>query len=107
MVIETWDSTTEGTLSEGTLRAKLQGLGYVVTRYRYPPGTQFPPHTHDVEKMDAVLSGRFKLTLGGESVILGPGDAIVIPAGAEHSAEVVGDQPVVSLDGVKTAFREL
>jgi quercetin dioxygenase-like cupin family protein len=35
-----------------------------------------------------------------ESVVLKAGDFIHVPAGAEHSAEVIGGEAVVSLDGV-------
>ena len=38
--------------------------------------------------------------MGKESVVLAAGDFIYVPAGAEHSAEVMGQQSVVSLDGV-------
>jgi quercetin dioxygenase-like cupin family protein len=54
-----------------------------------------------VDKIDAVVSGRFRLTLEGESVVLEAGDSIEVPRGAVHSAEVVGDEPVVSLDAVR------
>jgi mannose-6-phosphate isomerase-like protein (cupin superfamily) len=51
--------------------------------------------------MDAVVSGRFRIRMGAEEIILEAGDAVHVPRGAEHSAEVVGMQPVVSLDAVK------
>ncbi len=54
-----------------------------------------------MDKIDAVLSGRFRLTLEGEAVVLEPGDSIEVPRGAVHSAEVVGDEPVVSLDAIR------
>ena len=84
-------------------RARLEALGYRVTRYVYPAGTRFPPHSHDVDKTDGVLSGRFRMTLGEESLVLGAGDMLEVPAHARHSAEVVGDDPVVSLDAVRVA----
>jgi quercetin dioxygenase-like cupin family protein len=84
-----------------TLRQKLEILGYTATRYVYPPGTHFSTHTHEVDKMDAVLSGEFRVSMGGGCIVLGPGDAVYVPHGIKHSAEVVGNQPVVSLDGVK------
>ncbi len=99
--VEPWDETRDGPLTEGRLRAKIEARGYRVTRYIYPPGTYFPPHTHEVDKMDAVLSGRFRLTVQGREVVLGPGDLLPVPRGVLHEAEVVGDEPVVSLDGVK------
>lgn len=99
--VERWDPEKDGPLSEPALRQKLKRLGFVANRYVYPAGTYFGAHTHEVDKMDAVLSGEFRISLEGGSVVLGPGDAIYVPRGAQHSAEVVGDQPVVSLDGVK------
>ena len=101
MKVERWDPEDGETLSEQTLRRKLENMGYRTTRYVYEPGTRFPPHTHDVDKTDAVLSGEFRITINGESVVLGAGDAVEVPQGVEHSAEVVGDRAVVSLDGVR------
>jgi quercetin dioxygenase-like cupin family protein len=101
MHVQHWNAEQDGKLSAHALRRKLQDCGYSVTSYTYPPGTCFPPHTHAVDKIDAVLSGRFRITMGSNSVVLAPGDFIHVPKGAQHSAEVVGDEPVVSLDGVK------
>jgi len=102
MKLDRWNPDDDETLSESTLREKLQKLGYRVSRYVYPPGTAFPTHSHDVDKVDAVLSGEFRITMDGESVVLGAGDSVQVPRGAEHSAEVIGDRAVVSLDGVKS-----
>lgn len=99
--VERWDETRDGPLSEAAMRARLEARGYRVTRYVYPPGTWFPPHTHDVDKIDGVLSGRFRLEMLGESVILEAGDMLAVPRGVVHAAEVVGDEPVVSLDAVR------
>jgi quercetin dioxygenase-like cupin family protein len=95
-----WDAGRDGELSEASLRRKLEALGYRCTRFDYPPGTFFARHTHGVDKMDAVLSGRFLIRVAGKSVILGPGDMLAVPAGLAHSAEVLSAEPVVSLDGV-------
>ena len=80
---------------------KLIALGYSVNRYTYPPGTCFPNYDHTVAKIDAVLSGRFKMTMYGKSLVLEAGDLLEIPCGVVHSAEVFGDQPVMSLDAIK------
>ena len=101
MELERWNEEKEGPLSEAAIRRKLEERGYTVSRYLYPPGTYFAPHTHDVDKINAVLSGRFKLEMGGNSVILETGDALAVPKGAIHSAEVVGNESVVSLDAIK------
>ncbi len=101
MKVDRWDEAEDGPLTELALRRKIESQGYRVHRYVYPPGTSFPSHTHEVDKMDAVFSGRFRITTEDGAVVLGPGDAVPIPAGARHSAEVVGNEAVVSLDGVK------
>jgi mannose-6-phosphate isomerase-like protein (cupin superfamily) len=67
----------------------------------YPAGTYFPDHSHDIDKIDAVLSGGFRMTMDGISVVLEAGDCLAVPCGAVHSAEVVGDEPVVSLDATR------
>ena len=101
MKLESWDEDRDGPLSEESLRRRLEERGYRVSRHVYPPGTSFPEHMHDVDKIDAVLSGRFRVAMEGREVILQAGDCLAVPRGQKHSAEVVGDQPVVSLDAVK------
>ncbi len=101
MNLERWDVKTEGPLTEQAMRRKLEAQGYDVTRYVYSPGTRFPDHSHSIDKIDAVLKGRFRIVLEGKEVMLEPGDAVAVPKGAVHSAEVVGDEPVVSLDATK------
>ena len=83
------------------MRSQLEALGYSVSRYTYPPGTYFAPHTHHVDKIDGVLAGRFKMSMSGQSVILEAGDTLAVPKGAVHSAEVIRDESVVSLDAIK------
>jgi len=100
MTPHSWNPV-EGPLTEAALRAKLEALGYRVARYVYEPGTVFPDHKHDVDKIDAVLSGRFRLVVRGHTKVLGPGEWIEIPRGTVHNATVMGDEPVVSLDAMK------
>jgi quercetin dioxygenase-like cupin family protein len=99
--VEHWNTEADGELSESAMRRKLEGKGYSVTRYVYPPGTCFADHSHPVDKMDAVLSGQSMMQMEGEKVILRAGDALAVPRGVVHRAEVVGGEAVVSLDAVK------
>jgi quercetin dioxygenase-like cupin family protein len=101
MLVEKWDETKWGPLTEANMRKKLEAEGYSVAKYTYPPGTYFPDHTHSFDKKDTVLRGRFRLRLLGQEVILEPGDMIAVPANTIHNAEVVGDESVVSLDASK------
>jgi len=101
VAVRRWNPSTDGELTEKALRKKLEAQGYSVSRYVYPPGTHFPEHTHAVDKIDAVIAGQFELLVDGTRNILGPGDSIAVPRGVPHTATVVGDEPVVSLDAVK------
>jgi len=99
-----WKAAVDGELSDAALRKRIEALGYTVMRYVYPPGTSFPEHTHGVDKIDAVVSGQFRLNVAGHRVILGPGDWIAVPRGVRHTADVVGSEAVVSLDAVKVTY---
>jgi quercetin dioxygenase-like cupin family protein len=101
MAVHRWNAALDGPFSEQALRAKLESLGYRVARYVYPPGMTFPNHTHGIDKIDAVVSGRFRLVIGGHVVVLGPGDWVDVPRGVAHNATVHGDEPVVSFDAIK------
>jgi quercetin dioxygenase-like cupin family protein len=101
MAVRRWNPSVDGPLTEAALRAKLESMGYHVARCVYDPGTVFPDHTHGVDKIDAVVSGRFRLVVSGHLAVLGPGDWVAVARGSVHSAAVVGDEPVVSLDAVK------
>jgi quercetin dioxygenase-like cupin family protein len=101
MAVHRWNAALDGEFSEAAMRAKLETLGYRVARYTYPPGTVFPDHRHEVDKIDAVVSGVFRLVVGGHLAELRAGDWVDVPRGAVHNASVIGDEPVVSLDAIK------
>jgi quercetin dioxygenase-like cupin family protein len=101
MPVQRWNAAVDGAFSEAALRRKLEAQGYLVARYVYPPGTVFPDHRHEVDKIDAVISGRFRLVIGGHVVVLGPGEWVDVPRGVTHNAAVIGDEPVVSLDAAR------
>lgn len=106
MAVHRWNETIDGPFSEAALRRKLEAAGYLVARYTYPPGTAFPDHVHEADKIDAVVSGRFRMVVAGHLAMLGPGDWVDVARGVRHSAVVIGDEPVVSLDAVKVQHRQ-
>ncbi len=81
MKLERWDHERDGEPTEAALRAGLEALGYRVARYVYPPGTYFGEHTHSIDKIDAVVSGRFRMTVEGEEAVLEAGDRCTSPGG--------------------------
>jgi quercetin dioxygenase-like cupin family protein len=101
MTIADWYPLAGTEQDEEALGEQLDAMGYQVFRYEYPPATRFAEHCHDFAKIEVVLSGRFLIEMDGESRELRAGQAIHVPAGVMHSAEVLGSEPVVSLDAVK------
>jgi mannose-6-phosphate isomerase-like protein (cupin superfamily) len=99
--VERWDRERDGEPTEDALRQLIEAEGYSTSVYVYPPGTVFPEHSHGVDKIDAVVSGRFRMRMQGATVVLEAGDRVRVPCGVVHRAEVVGNAPVVSIDGVR------
>ncbi len=54
------------------------------------PGDHYPEHRHDYDKIVVAASGSitFRLAERGESIELGTGDRLDLPAGTLHGAEV-------------------
>jgi quercetin dioxygenase-like cupin family protein len=63
------------------------------------PGDLYAAHEHTYNKVIYCVSGSitFGLPDSGESVTLGPGDRLDLPAGVRHNA-VVGDKGVYCLE---------
>jgi quercetin dioxygenase-like cupin family protein len=101
MTTEHWGRAQGSKLTESALAAKLDALGHTAARCVFPPGTDFPDHTHAADNIDAVLSGRFELTIHRKRAVLRAGDWLRVPRGVVHSARVLRDEPVVSLGAVR------
>ena len=85
MSVEHRNAAAEGPLSEHSLRRKPEARVYAVSRYVYPPGTRFPPHTHGIDRIDAVVCGRFWMTMDQVDTVLEASDCLAVPRGAIHS----------------------
>ena len=69
------------------------GGRYTLIDMHVPPGGGPPPHRHDFEELFSVLEGEIEATFRGETLKLGPGDTINIPANAPHSFTNAGTEP--------------
>jgi quercetin dioxygenase-like cupin family protein len=82
----------------GTHRTELQrhdlsaaGREVIQVRVELDPGTVAPKHRHPGEEIIYVLEGTWEYRLEGKSpMTLTAGDVLFIPAGAVHSARIVG-----------------
>ncbi|MEX0777223.1 MAG: cupin domain-containing protein [Phycisphaeraceae bacterium] len=76
-------------LASGALTGSALTLGRVVIR----KGQSNPRHCHRTcEEALYLLAGRLRHSVGDHSVVLEPGDTLVIPAGVMHNALSLGDQ---------------
>ena len=50
----------------------------------FETGAEGAPHAHPHTQCSYVLSGKFSYMVEGESVVLSPGDSIVVPGGLTH-----------------------
>ena len=54
-----------------------------------PPQADKPAARRDHETVGYVIAGRAELTLEGQTLRLEPGDAWLVPAGAEHAYRII------------------
>jgi quercetin dioxygenase-like cupin family protein len=78
--------------------------GPYTMRLRFPPGYVFPAHSHPNHENLTVLSGTFKLGMGGKTdkaalKTYGPGDYLFMPANMPHFGGAEG-VTVIQLHGV-------
>jgi mannose-6-phosphate isomerase-like protein (cupin superfamily) len=56
------------------------------------PGTGAPMHTHKVEEVLSVISGKAEVRLGSKTAVLSQSESVVVPAGLKHGFRNIGDE---------------
>jgi quercetin dioxygenase-like cupin family protein len=82
----TWEAVTP-TIS----RKIVTGVNVMVSHVHLKAGGVVPEHSHVSEQISYILEGRLKFWVGGQEVVLGPGDVMVIAPNAPHRAEALED----------------
>lgn len=62
---------------------------FVLRRFTMDAGGGIPTHTNLVEHEQYILRGRARIRIGEGTHEVGPDDTLYIPAGEEHSYEVI------------------
>jgi mannose-6-phosphate isomerase-like protein (cupin superfamily) len=82
------------------------GLPYSVAVARVEPGEATHPHFLESEQeVYYILGGSGRMHVGSESSPVGPGDAVVIPAGATQWIECLGEESLTFLALVSPPWR--
>lgn len=100
--ITRWNAARDGPLSIESMGQKLKSKGYQYMQHKYEAGTVLQEHAHKEPRKDAVISGELKVSMSGHEVVLKAGEVLDVPVGVEHTATVVGEKPVVVLEGELT-----
>ncbi|MFO7753599.1 MAG: cupin domain-containing protein [Desulfobacteraceae bacterium] len=85
-------------VSDGIERKTLvYGENTLLTEFVLKKGHVLPEHSHPHEQTGYLVKGALKLTIGGETFDVKPGDGWCIPGGTEHWAEVLEDSVAVEV----------
>ena len=68
-----------------------------LTFVRLEPG-ESTDHCHPQEQLGYILSGEVKVSIAGETKVLGPGDAYYIPGNVQHGFQVTYSEGVEYLE---------
>ena len=68
-----------------------------VWRLELAPGAPGTVHSVDREEIFVGLAGRASAAIGGETIDVGPGDALIVPAGERFALANPGGEPFVAV----------
>ncbi|WP_128904007.1 cupin domain-containing protein [Halorubrum amylolyticum] len=81
-------------LRKGVLLGESDGAPhFAMRRFELAAGAAVPRHTNAVEHEQYVLAGEYVVGIGEEEHVVGPGDALLIPAGVEHWYRNESEEP--------------
>ena len=84
-----------------SIKHELRQEGYNIYVYSYPGGMCFPRHSHNHDTIHIVLSGTVKIVIDGTEYFPKMGERFSISAGTVHSAEVLGETPLICIDATR------
>ncbi|HCA47763.1 MAG TPA: hypothetical protein DEP45_10545 [Armatimonadetes bacterium] len=100
-------TTLDGSRIRELIRPELGGSRNLsLAQATVEPGAATLRHRHhEAEEIYFVLSGEGALEIGGAIERVGPGDARLIPPGAEHRVTAIGPEPLVILCTCSPAYQ--
>lgn len=80
-----------------TRKTLVHGERTLMTRFHLEKGSELPSHSHPQEQTGLLVSGRMRLTIGGQSMELAPGDSWNVPGDVVHCAVVLEDSVAIEV----------
>jgi quercetin dioxygenase-like cupin family protein len=80
-----------------TIKTLVHGEKTLLCEFRMDKGSCLPVHSHPHEQTGYLVSGRVRLTVGGETSEAGPGDSWCIPGSVTHGAQMLQDSTAIEV----------
>lgn len=93
-----WHEIPDEPVRRGVRRRGFGTKDVILVLNECEPGMDLRPHSHEFDQIAMITKGRAIYHIGGEPNEVGPGAVMLIPAGAEHYIEPVGDETVENID---------
>jgi quercetin dioxygenase-like cupin family protein len=92
-----WNQVPEVELSPGLTRQMIHTPRMTILRVSFKKGVAAPVHQHVHEQVTMLTSGAMRFDLGGEPVLLHPGDLLPIPSNVPHGAQALEDSILIDV----------
>lgn len=92
-----WLSDAKRFSGEWQGAARGSGISVIANRIE-TVGVGAKPHKHPYAETFVVRSGRVRFSIGGETIVCGPGQIVVVPAGVVHAFENHGPGTLDMID---------
>jgi quercetin dioxygenase-like cupin family protein len=86
-----WDQTPVEQVTQQLTRQVITGERVMVAHIRLEKGCVVPQHAHEAEQLSFTFSGSLKFVINGETIVVGPGQLLVIPSWVKHEAVALED----------------
>jgi quercetin dioxygenase-like cupin family protein len=93
-----WEAIPYEDVRPGVRRRAIGTSHVLLVMNECKPGMELRPHSHDFDQVVLIVAGRAIYHVDAEANEMGPGSVMVVPAGAVHYIEPLGEETVLNLD---------
>lgn len=86
-----WDDLPWESVTDLISRRIITGDKVMAAHIRLTKGSVVPLHSHEAEQLSFTFSGALKFIIAGETIVVGPGQLLVIPPWVKHEAVALED----------------
>src|SRR5258705_732965 len=91
MEYQTWESVPLEVMSDMISRKVISGDKAMVAQVFLAKGAVVPEHHHESEQITYILEGALEFHIGGDVIVVGKGQVLLIPSNVPHKAIALED----------------